>query len=183
MYCKLNLQKYVKNNNRGEKEIAGETPNLDFGKSKLEPLKGKVDSLEVPEGTFTLVEVGGEHEDGLSMMWEWINKHGISKFISALRYHTAIGHTGALFSKTKSRDIRWNINIIDAKGNSKTLPSGKLGSLLVHFIKEPKDHTFIKHNSDATSTSAHLLTYESKGTKSKDKNNKNHLVMNLKMIC
>ncbi len=164
----------------GDKNIKGKETDLSIGNSTLTPFEGEADYVdELPDCRFTILEVGGNHEDGLAIMWEWIEKHGIEKFVSALRYHTAIGHTGPLFGKLPEREIRWDLSVIQ---DGKTMVMGKKNfSNQEHFRqKAPKGYAYLEHNDSATSTTSHLLTYTSMGKKSTDKN---HLKMDVRMIC
>ena len=164
----------------GDKNIKGKETDLSIGNSTLTPFEGEADYVdELPDCRFTILEVGGNHEDGLAIMWEWIEKHGIAKFISALRYHTAIGHTGALFGKLPKREIRWNLSVI--QDGKKMVMGKKNSSNQKHFRQEaPEGYAYLDHNDSATSTVSHLLTYTKKGKKSPDKN---HLKLDVRMIC
>ena len=62
----------------GDKNIKGKETDLSIGNSTLTPFEGEADYVdELPDCRFTILEVGGNHEDGLAIMWEWIEKHGI----------------------------------------------------------------------------------------------------------
>ena len=168
----------------GAKELKGPKPDLSFGDQTLTKFNRELDNGEIPSGRFTIMEVEGKHEDGLNIMWDWITINGFSNFVQALLYHSVLGHIGSLLNKPHKRDIRWKIIATNKEGEEITLPPKGMKSLKEHHLSNPPDkHLFLNHNHPEISTAAHLLKYSFTGKNSTDPLNKNHLKLNILMIC
>ncbi len=166
-----------------KKELQGEEPDMSFAKKEFKKLKNSEweHEYDAPASTFTLIESGGNHSEGLGPMWDWIDKFGVGSFKMALQFHTALGHRGAIHGKPLDREIRWSAKLINGKNKSK-VTEGKLNDN--QLFKAPKKHSLVKVTDKQITTSSHLLTYEKKGAKSPNPaENPTHLVINTKMLC